>query len=183
MYGIVNRAIHGLVIENFGEEAWNNIKKDSGVDIDYFLSNEPYDDSVTFKLAGSASKVLNLSLNDVLIAFGEYWILNTGQKHYGSLMQSGGAAAREFLINLPHFHSRVSLIYPNLTPPEFLVNEISADKLELHYYSKRDGLTYFVVGLLSGIAKMFNESYSINITKKKSDGHDHDVFELNWNNG
>lgn len=183
MYGIVNRAIHGLVIENFGEEAWVKIKNDSGVDIDYFLSNEPYDDSVTFKLAASASKVLNLSLKEVLIAFGEYWILNTGQKHYASLMQSGGAAAHEFLINLPHFHSRVSLIYPKLTPPEFQVKETDNNKLELHYYSSRDGLTYFVVGLLSGIGKMFNESYTINIIKNRSEGHDHDVFELIWNNG
>lgn len=183
MHGIVNKAIHGLITENFGEEAWNNVKKDSGVDIDYFLSNESYDDSITFKLAGSAAKVLNLPLEDVLIAFGEYWILNTGQKHYGSLMQAGGTSAREFIINLPHFHSRVSLIYPKLTPPEFKVFEINDKTLELHYYSTRNGLTYFTFGLLSGISKMFNENIQIKITKRKDQGNDYDSFELNWLNG
>lgn len=49
MYGIVNKAIEDLVIANFGEEKWEAIKERSGVDIDFFISSEPYDDDVTFK--------------------------------------------------------------------------------------------------------------------------------------
>ena len=41
MYGIVNKAIESLVIENFGIEKWNIIKETSGVDVDFFMSNEP----------------------------------------------------------------------------------------------------------------------------------------------
>ncbi|MFX5825137.1 heme NO-binding domain-containing protein, partial [Acinetobacter baumannii] len=55
MYGIVNKAIEDLVIENFGAEKWDAVKLRSGVDIDFFISNEPYDDDVTFKLASAVS--------------------------------------------------------------------------------------------------------------------------------
>ena len=51
MYGIVNKAIQDLVIHHFGMEKWEAIKTRSGVDIDYFLSNEPYDDAITYQLA------------------------------------------------------------------------------------------------------------------------------------
>jgi len=48
MYGIVNKAIEDLVKTNFGEHIWDAVKKRSGVDIDYFLSSEPYDDDITY---------------------------------------------------------------------------------------------------------------------------------------
>jgi hypothetical protein len=85
MYGIVNKAIKGLVKDQFGDEAWEKIKTKSSVHDDLFLSNEPYPDQTTFALATAASEVLNLSLKDILIAFGEYWILKTGQESYGDL--------------------------------------------------------------------------------------------------
>lgn len=181
MYGIVNKAVHGLVTENFGENAWNDIKKESGIDVDYFISNEPYDDEITYKLVQSSSKVLKMSEQDVLIAFGEYWILKTGQKHYGSLMQSGGNSLMEFIINLPDFHSRVMLIYPKLTPPEFKITDVSTNSLLLHYYSHRAGLKYFVYGLLLGLGKMFNASINIQIINSKDEGHTHDEFKVTMN--
>lgn len=143
MNGIVNKAIHGLVTENFGEEAWNDFKKDSRIEIDYFLSNESHDDTVTFKLATTATPVLNMPLQDILIAFGYYWVFNLGQKHSGTLMKAGWNNAKDFIINLPHFHSCASIINPKLTPPEFNIIEMGENKLHLHFDSKRNGLTCF----------------------------------------
>jgi hypothetical protein len=71
MYGIVNKAIEDLIVSNFGEDKWLEIKERSGVDIDFFISNEPYDDEITFKLAIAAGEVMNLSVGQVLEAFGE----------------------------------------------------------------------------------------------------------------
>lgn len=182
MYGIVNKAIHGLIIENHGQDTWELIKSKSGVEIDFFLSNEPYDDEITYKLANAAAETLNTSVENVLVAFGEYWVNNTGKKSYGSLMKAGGSNLKEFLINLPNFHSRVMLIYPNLTPPEFIVSDIEENHLTLHYYSQRNGLTYFVYGLITGLGKMYNTPVSIDIIKTKDaeKKQDHDIFNINW---
>lgn len=180
MYGIVNKAIQGLVSENFGEETWQQIKLKSGITHDSFLSNEPYPDEVTYKLAGAASEVLKMPVENVLIAFGEYWILKTGMQHYGSLMKSGGNDFKEFMINLPNFHSRVMLIYPNLTPPEFKISDVKDNELLLHYYSTRQGLKHFVYGLVQGLGKMYKVDTTITILKSRDEGHDHEIFKIEW---
>ncbi|MDX2188859.1 MAG: heme NO-binding domain-containing protein [Bacteroidota bacterium] len=180
MYGIVNKAIQGLVIEKFGEEAWENIKIKSGINISTFISNDPYDDSVTYKLAGAAADVLQMKVEEVLFAFGEYWILKTGKEHYGSIMKAGGRNLKEFFKNLPNFHSRVMLMYPNITPPEFKIVDRMDGSIELHYYSKREGLIDFMAGLISGLGKMFEEEIEIVKLKNRSHGLDHDEFHIIW---
>lgn len=97
MYGIVNKAIEDLVVENFGQKKWEAIKKRSGVNIDFFLSNEPYDDDITYKLAGAVSEEMNMPISNVMHAFGEWWVLRTGKEKYGNLMAAGGANLKEFL--------------------------------------------------------------------------------------
>lgn len=180
MYGIVNKAIEELVIENFGEDKWEEIKAKSGVDIDYFISNEPYDDDITYKLAGAASEVMGISVDDVLIAFGEWWVTRTVKEKYGGLMEAGGASLKEFLKNLPLFHNRVMMIYPKLTPPEFKISELTENGLHLHYFSRRAGLKEFVRGLLQGLSKSYNTPLHIELIESRDEGKDHEVFKLIW---
>jgi len=180
MYGIVNKAIEDLVISNFGEEKWEAVKEHSGIDIDFFISNEPYDDDITYKLAGAVSAEMNMPVSSVLQVFGEWWILKTGKEKYGGLMEAGGQSLREFLINLPAFHSRVMLIYPKLTPPEFKTSNIEAQSIHVHYFSKREGLQEFVRGLLSGLGKMYNTPVVIELIQSRDQGDNHEVFNVSW---
>jgi hypothetical protein len=180
MYGIVNKAIEDLVIANFGEEKWEAIKERSGVDIDFFISSEPYDDDVTFKLAVAVSEEMSMSVADVLVAFGEWWVIKTTTEKYPGLMDSGGDNLRDFLVNLPNFHNRVMLIYPKLTPPEFKVSEVAENSLHLHYFSKREGLKEFVRGLIQGLGKMFNTPLTIELLQSRDEGSSHEIYKINW---
>lgn len=179
MYGIVNKAIQELVIGQFGSVTWEKVKKRSGIEADFFISNQAYDDAVTYNLAGAVSAETGVSLSDVLIAFGEFWVLHTGKEKYGSLMEAGGDNLRDFLINLPNFHSRVMLIYPKLTPPEFRVTDINGNSLHLHYISKRPGLQEFVRGLLQGLGKLYQTSVTIELLQSRPET-DHEVFKISW---
>lgn len=180
MYGIVNKAIQDLVIANFGEEKWDAILEKSGIEEDFFISSEAYDDDITFKLAQAVSQEMEMSLKDVLVAFGEWWVVKTTKEKYGGLMQSGGSSLREFLINLPLFHNRVMLIYPKLTPPEFKVSEISENSLNLHYFSKREGLQEFVRGLIQGLGIMFDTPTTIELLQTRNSGDSHEIFKVSW---
>jgi hypothetical protein len=180
MYGIVNKAIEDLVKVNFGEDIWEAVKKRSGVEVDYFLSNEPYDDDITYKLAGAVAEEVNISVGKVLEAFGEWWILKTGQEKYGGLMQAGGRNLREFLVNLPLFHNRIMLMYPKLTPPEFKISNIEENSLHVHYFSKREGLQEFVRGLLSGLGKMYETPVEVTLLETRDTGSHHEIFKVNW---
>jgi hypothetical protein len=180
MYGIVNKAIEEMVTTGFGKEKWEAVKLKSGVEEDFFISNEPYDDAITYNLAIAASEELNISLTEVLNAFGEYWVLHTGKEKYGSLMEAGGANLMEFLQNLPVFHNRIILMYPNLNPPEFKTSGKTENSINIHYYSSRAGLQEFVRGLLMGLSKLYAVPAIVTQTQKKSDGYDHDIFNVSW---
>ncbi len=180
MYGIVNKAIQDLVTSNFGQEKWEIILEKSGIEEDFFISGEAYDDAITFKLAQAVSEEMNLSLQEVLIAFGEWWVVKTTKEKYGGLMESGGSTFKEFLINLPLFHNRVMLIYPKLTPPEFKISDISENSLNLHYFSKREGLQEFVRGLIQGLAIMFGVTASITLLQTRDLGDSHEIFNVSW---
>lgn len=177
MHGAVNQAIEDLVIKEFGQEAWLNIKSKAGFTEEMFLSNQPYPDELTFKLVVAAHEETNISVNDLLFAFGEHWILETGQKKYGAVLKAGGSEYYDFMIRLPEFHGIVMMLYPNIIPPEFHVVDDNG-VLKVDYHSKREGLTTFVEGLLSGIAKMFGQEVEIKTVAHKSEGASNDKFEI-----
>ena len=180
MYGIVNKSIEDLVTTNFGEEKWHIIREKSSIEQDFFISNESYDDVITVKLAIAVSEEMNISLSDVLITFGEWWVLKTTKEKYAGLIASGGSNLREFIINLPIFHNRIMLIYPKLSPPEFKVSDLDENSLHLHYLSLREGFQEFVRGLLQGLSKMFNEPIELELIKSRNDGHTHEIFKITW---
>ena len=179
MYGLVNQALQGLISEQYGIEKWNIVKKKAGIEIDYFVSNEPYEDSITFDLVATASETLNVPASQILHSFGGYWILKTGREKYGDLMKAGGATFLEFMMNLPNFHSRIMLIYPKLSPPEFMIDKRSESELIMHYYSSRDGLSDFVVGLIEGIAEMFETKITMTLLSTEKTDNWHDTFSIN----
>ena len=177
---MVNRAIEDMVVMHHGEPVWEQIKAKAGLDVDIFISSESYPDETTYQLVGAASAVLDVPAEQVLIGFGEHWVLHTAQESYGGLMQAAGKTLPEFLRNLPDFHSRVALIFPRLQPPRFECTGVTDGALKLHYYSHRQGLAPFVVGLMLGLGKMFKTPVTVRLLDAKADGADHDVFDVTW---
>lgn len=180
MYGIVNKSIEELIVQNYGADKWEEIKTKTGIEISYFISSETYDDEITFKLANAIAGELNVTVSDVLKTFGEWWILHTGRKNYGYLLESGGDNFKTFLLNLPAFHNRVIMMYPKLTPPEFKITKVEDCSLHLHYLSKRKGLTDFVIGLLSGLGKFFSTAVHLEHIETIPSDATHEVIKVSW---
>lgn len=183
MYGMVNKAVEGLVRNQFGDEAWLRIKERAGVTEEVFLSNEGYPDHITYDLVAAASAELNLPPETILHAFGEYWILETARRGYGTLLDTTGSTLPEFLQNLPQFHSRVRLIFPNLLPPRFETSDVTDHSLILHYHSDRPGLAPFLIGLLHGLGKRLKTEVAVEQTVRKGEADaTHDQFLVTWKN-
>lgn len=178
MYGLVNQAFHDMIVERFGKEVWKDIQDLSGVFDEVFISTMPYEDNLTYELIGATNERTNLPVSEILEEFGVYWILNTGHRKYGELMRAGGSDFTEFLLNLPRFHDRIMLIYPKMSPPEFRVEKLGERSFSLHYFSSRAGLSFFVIGLIKGIAKMFDEEIQIELVESKEGKNYHDRFEI-----
>lgn len=180
MYGLVNRALEDMVRLHHGEAIWDQIKTRAGVEVDLFFGNESYPDDLTYRLVGAASEVLQMPAERVLEAFGEHWVLHTAQEGYGGLMGAAGKTLREFLINLPNFHTRVAMVFPKLQPPRFQVTDLKESSLCLHYHTERQGLTPFVVGLLRGLGQRFQTAVRVSPCASRATGSDHDIFLVEW---
>ena len=180
MYGMVNKAVEEMVVMHHGEPVWERIKAKAGIEVDVFMSNESYPDEVTYALVAAASDILGTPAEKILEAFGEHWVLHTAQEGYGGLLRAGGKTLPEFLANLPNFHTRVAMIFPNLQPPSFSCTDVGPSSLHLHYLTHRPGMTAFVVGLIQGLGKMFRTPVVIRIVESKAEGADHDVFHVQW---
>lgn len=180
MYGLVNKAVEEMVTSQFGEDTWEQIKTQAGVEEDMFISNEAYPDDITFRLVGAASDILGVEPDKVLEAFGKHWVLHTALDGYGDLLAAGGSTLPDFLLSLPSFHARLTLMFPKLNPPVFKVTGLCADSLHLHYYSDRPGLKSFVIGILNGLGIMYNTPVDISIINSREQGADHEEFLLTW---
>ena len=176
MYGLANKGFEDLVRSRFGEDTWETIKRNAGVDIDVFVSMDAYPDDVTYKLVGAASEVLGMSVEEVLKAFGEHWVLYTGKEGYGEMLKMAGNTLPTFLQNVDNLHTRVGHLFPGMTPPSFRCTDIRENSLRLHYYSARQGLAPMVIGLVNGLAVMFKTEIDITQTSSRSQGADHDEF-------
>jgi hypothetical protein len=180
VYGMVNRALEDMIIERFGPSAWEKVKEESDVDVEVFVSNSGYPDEMTNKLVEAASRILEMPADEILRAFGRYWVLQTARDGYGELLNGGGRDLPEFLRNLPTFHARVSLIFPHLRPPRFSCFDVTESSLCLRYYSDRPGLAPFVIGLLNGLGEMFHTPVRVCQEGSKYAGLDHDTFQVEW---
>lgn len=179
MYGLINSALRSMIREKFGDEQWEQVLAKSGVPGDSFLTMRSYDDAITYQLAGAASKVLDAPVETCLELFGEYWVLETASKNYGELMDAAGNDLVEFLRNMNALHDRITGTFVNYVPPEFQVEQLEDGRHRIHYISKRQGLTPFVVGLLKGLAIRFSTDLVI-VQQDSQDveAGEHTVFEV-----
>ena len=180
MYGLINKAVCGLLTERFGVDAWHRIRTRAGLPDKPFVSMEQYPDQSTFDLVAAATVELEISAEDILKAFGRYWALYTAQAGYGDLMDSAGKTFVEFVKNLDHLHSRVKLSFPHLQPPSFAVSADGPGYLTLHYYSHRHGLAPLVIGILEGLGERFGIKLAFTHESAHNDPRPHEIFYLRW---
>lgn len=178
MYGLVNRAIEGLIRSRYGDATWAEVKQQAGVELDTFVRLENYPDEISYQLVAAASSVLDQPAAALLEAFGEYWTLYVAEEGYGELMRASGSSLFEFLANLDQLHARVGLLYGGLRPPSFRLETLRPDAAILHYYTQRDGLAPMVVGLLKGLAKRYAAAVDIQLVASRAQGDDHDSFAI-----
>ncbi len=180
MYGLINQGIEDLIIENHGEEIWQQIKTSASVNVENFVGMNSYPDDDTYKLVKAASQILNATQDQLFEAFGEFWILYTAKKGYGSLLDMVGNNFVEFLQNINQLHGHIQAMMPELKPPKFWCSDIKNNSLRFHYQSDRPGLSHLVIGLIRGVGKKFDIAVEIEQKKSKTSENDHDEFFVKY---
>lgn len=160
MKAIIALALKGLIKDKFGDEKWEAVLKNAGID------NEPrltpisdIDDKVVLDVIGSACKVLDISSVQAADAFGEYWMTEYAPqifKHYFSAKKN----AKEFLLKMDDVHVAVTNTTENARPPRFDYEWEDKNTLIMNYKSDRNLIDIFV-GLIKGVGKYYNENLQV----------------------
>ncbi|MEM6707414.1 MAG: heme NO-binding domain-containing protein [Pseudomonadota bacterium] len=168
MYGLVNRAVRGMVLRHFDEDTWQQIADAAGVDDD-FVDMLAYPDEDTYALVAAASERLGQSPDQILRGFGSHWIQFTADEGYGGLVGMMGSTLEDFLIALGHdLHGRIVTTMPALKPPEFETERLGDKEFRIRYFSERSGLTSMVLGLLEGLALKYDRKADVRLIEERA---------------
>jgi len=161
MFGWINDCTECLVVSKFGEDAWHKIKEKANCNVPDggFLRYKYYHDSETVTLVVAASEVLGITVDDVLYAFGEYFIQYVRDNGYSNVLECLGSNMRDWLSNLNSLHDHLQASYPEgFVAPIFWSEDDTEQEgaILVHYHSRRGSLLVpLVVGLLKTIGLDF----------------------------
>ncbi len=154
MKGAIVDAIKDLVVENFGLEKWMDVLENAGLArTTTFSVREDVPDETVLKLVESISQTLNLSLQEVADAFGEYWVSVYMPKVYKPYYR-GVSSAKELLLKMDEVHRKATQNIPNAHPPRFEYRWEKPNVLIMKYKSPR-GLMDIFIGLIKGVGKFY----------------------------
>uniref|UniRef100_A0A8C5LUR8 guanylate cyclase n=1 Tax=Leptobrachium leishanense TaxID=445787 RepID=A0A8C5LUR8_9ANUR len=148
------------------------------------MTYEVYDDAITMKLIQAACSMLNVSEEDVLKLFGEYFFAFCKQSGYDRMLRTLGGNLMEFIENLDTLHSYLAHSYKEMNAPSFRVEKQDNGIMLLHYYSDRSRLCHIVPGIIQAVAKdFFNSDVTMRIIyqseeKERTGKKQHVIFEI-----
>jgi len=160
MYGLVNKAIQDMVLDAGGEQAWEHVKRDAGLQKLHIDHATNYDDQVSLDLVGSASQILNIPVDTLLFEFGRHWVRYTNKEGWSDHFKMSGDNLIACLKGLDEMHQRVRDAMPDANMPFFEVC-LAGDDFYLDYHSTRTGFVSMVSGILEELCVFFNEQWLI----------------------
>lgn len=166
MKGIIVNCLNELVRTKFGQDKWDAILQESGVDkFNIFFATDDVDDDLIFKMIDKASKVLNLPAPELFDHFGEYWSCEFAPKIY-HIYYSGVSSAKALLLKMDQIHQLTTETIKNAHPPRFTYEWIDEQTLIMSYLSNRH-LIDLMISLVKGVGKYYHTD--LKVTKISSD--------------
>lgn len=193
MFGWINDCTECLVIAKFGEDTWHKIKAKANCSVEDggFLRYQYYPDSDTVSLVVAASEVLEISVDDVLYAFGDFFIDYVSDNGYSNILECLGSNLCDWLSNLNSLHDHLQASYPKgfVAPVFWSENDLEFDDttagvdgnaILVHYFSHRGSLLVpLVVGCIKKIAKVYFD-LDITMTQLELQDEENGVNQTSW---
>ncbi|MBU1118400.1 heme NO-binding domain-containing protein [Patescibacteria group bacterium] len=161
MKGVIVSCFEELVKEKFGQDKWDEILDKVGIDKGkrVFLATEDIDDAAVMNVLDKTCEVLDMSVNDVTDAFGDYWVNSYAPRFY-KIYFNQAHSAREFLLNMDNVHIATTKSIANAHPPRFEYEWKDDNTLIMTYKSER-GLIDLFISLVKGVGKHYHEDLKV----------------------
>ncbi|CAD6996082.1 unnamed protein product [Ceratitis capitata] len=155
MYGLLLENLSEYIKSVYGEEKWEDIRRQAGIDSPSFSVHQVYPENMLNKLAKKAQQVLGVSEHEFMDQMGVYFVGFVGQYGYDRVLSVLGRHMRDFLNGLDNLHEYLKFSYPRMRAPSFICENETRQGLTLHYRSKRRGFVYYTMGQIREVARHF----------------------------
>jgi len=177
MKGIVFNILEEMVIEKAGLEGWdlliNSVELPSrGV----YTAGKNYSDEEIVILSQKASEMLDIPLQPLIQAFGNFLFQKLVNKH--PVFIESQPDFFSFLKSVHDvIHVEVRKLYEEPSLPHFSYQQPSDDELLMEYRSPRK-LCLLAEGLIAGAAEHYQVNYQLAHTSCLHKGDDHCLFKI-----
>jgi hypothetical protein len=173
--GIVFNLLEAVVTKEHGENVWETLLDNAGMDGAY-TSLGSYPDDQLMRLVAAASGTLKCSDAEVLQWFGRN-AMSILAERYPQFFK-GQSSTRAFLLTLNEIiHPEVRKIYPGADVPVFDFDSSSPNVLVVGYRSRRK-LCALAEGFVEGAAEHFGQSLTFEHLQCMHHGADKCVFRI-----
>ncbi|XP_055301154.1 soluble guanylate cyclase 88E [Sitodiplosis mosellana] len=155
MYGLLLENLAEYIKINYGEDKWDEIRRQAGIDAPSFSVHQVYPENLLNKLAKKAQQVLNVPEKEFMDQMGVCFVSFVSQYGYDRVLSVLGRHMRDFLNGLDNLHEYLKFSYPRMKAPSFICENETKQGLTLHYRSKRRGFVYYTMGQIREVARHF----------------------------
>jgi hypothetical protein len=161
MKGTIVKCLEELVRTKHGDERWRAILAQCGMaPTTLFFTMSVVPDADVVKLLGATATVLDVTLEEAMDAFGDFWSTTYAPSIYGAYFKKA-KGAKDFLLNLDHIHVAMTKT-AGASPPRFRYEWRGDNHLVMHYSSPR-GLVALMPGLIRGVGRYFSEKLTVSV--------------------
>lgn len=152
MYGLLLENLAEYVKAVFGEDKWEEIRKEAGISSPSFGTHTDFDESLLIFLAETAQEILKIDEREFMDQMGVYFVEFVGQYGYDRVLSVLGRHVRDFLNGLDNLHEYLKFSYPLMRAPSFICENETRHGLTLHYRTKRRGFVYYTMGQIREVS-------------------------------
>ncbi|KAK1119732.1 Soluble guanylate cyclase 88E [Melipona bicolor] len=155
MYGLILENMSEYIRQVYGEDRWEEIRRQASVDQPSFSVHQVYPENLIPRLAKKAIQVLGITEKEFFDQMGVHFVGFVGQYGYDRVLSVLGRHVRDFLNGLDNLHEYLKFSYPRMRAPSFICENETRQGLTLHYRSKRRGFVYYTMGQIREVARHF----------------------------
>jgi hypothetical protein len=159
MKGIIFNVLEDMIVQQCGMQVWNELLQQHAPKNRVYISAKSYEAAELFSIAQDVASRLNVPLQQVVKAFGQFLFHGLASRHQDVVAQFTDFTS--LVLGIHHvIHTEVNKLYHDPSLPTISGRLITANQIELHYSSPRQ-LCFCAEGLLFGAAEHFKKHISI----------------------
>ena len=181
MKGIIFNVLEDMIVEKCGMAVWNELLEKHAPQNRVYISGKSYEDSELFAIVSDVAVMLNIPLQDVVKAFGNFLFDGLATRHDEVVKQFSDFT--ELVMGIHDvIHVEVNKLYIEPALPVISSRIVSANKIELTYSSPRK-LCFCAEGLLFGAARHYGQEIIIEHNVCMHNGADNCILDIELTHG